>query len=509
MKINQLKAGVILSYGTQGVHILTALIYTPVMLRLLGQSEYGLYQLVYSVVHYLGLLSMGFGSGYMRFFARYKAEENKAEIAKLNGIFLLIFSAVSFLCVVLGGVMVWKADAIFGTGLTAAELGKARVLMTIMVINMVVTFMNSVFSGYVTAHEKFFFQRVLTFLQAVCSPFITLPLLLLGFGSVAMVSVTLFLCVFVLLMNIYFCFKKLSMQFSFSNLKLSILREMWAFTFFIFLNMIVDQINWSVDRFLLGRMLGTAAVAVYGVAGQLNTLYLSLSTAVSGVFIPKVNFNVAKEKDMKNVTALFNRVGRIQFIIAGLIASGYVLYGRDFIRIWAGEGYGEAYVVGLFLLLPVTVPVIQNLGIEIQRAQNKHRTRSVVYLLIAVSNIFLSIPLIKIWGAVGAAAGTMLSLLFGNGLFMNWYYHKRIGLDILSFWKEIGKLILPICLSVICALLLKQILPTKSIGGLATAICIYLILYLGFMWIWGLNASEKDLFRKPLKKLGGKLCRKS
>ena len=59
MKINQRKAGVILSYAGEIVKILVNLIYTPIMLRLLGQSEYGLYQLVYSVVSYLSLLSLG------------------------------------------------------------------------------------------------------------------------------------------------------------------------------------------------------------------------------------------------------------------------------------------------------------------------------------------------------------------------------------------------------------------------------------------------------------------
>ncbi len=509
MKVNQLKAGAFLSYATQGVHVLSGLIYTPVMLRLLGQSEYGLYQLVYSVVHYLSLLSLGFGSGYIRFFARCKVKEDRAGIARLNGIFFLIFAVISCLCIVLGALMTWKADLIFGQGLTSAELEKARVLMALMVVNLAITFINSVFAGFVTAHERFFFQRFLEFLRALFSPFITVSLLFLGYDSISMVSVSVLLAAVVLCVNIYFCFRKLHMQISFRNLEFALLKEMWAFTFFIFLNMIVDQINWSVDKFLLGRMIGTAAVAVYGVAGQLNTLYLNFSTGISGVFIPKVNFSVAEKRDMKSVSNLFNKVGRLQFLIAGLIVSGYVLFGEAFIRLWAGESYGEAYRIGLYLILPVTIPIIQNLGIEIQRAQNKHKVRSVAYLCIAVTNIFISIPLIKWWGATGAAVGTMLSLFLGNGLFMNWYYHKKIGLDIIAFWKEIGKLMPAIILSVGGGLLLKRFIPIDQIGGLMGVIIVYCGLYAGFMWLLGLNDIEKDLVRKPLKGLGGKICRKS
>ena len=98
--INQRKAGVILSYAGELVKILVSLIYTPIMLRLLGQSEYGLYQLVYSVVSYLSLLSLGFGSSYLRFYSRYKAQKDEDGVARLNGMFMLIFCSISVICVV-------------------------------------------------------------------------------------------------------------------------------------------------------------------------------------------------------------------------------------------------------------------------------------------------------------------------------------------------------------------------------------------------------------------------
>ena len=50
MKTNQLKIGVMLSYVSIIAQNIISIVYTPVMLRLLGQSEYGLYQLVYLVV---------------------------------------------------------------------------------------------------------------------------------------------------------------------------------------------------------------------------------------------------------------------------------------------------------------------------------------------------------------------------------------------------------------------------------------------------------------------------
>ena len=59
-KSKQLKLGVALSYLSTGINIVVQLVYTPLMLRLLGQSEYGLYTLVASIVSYLSLFSLSF-----------------------------------------------------------------------------------------------------------------------------------------------------------------------------------------------------------------------------------------------------------------------------------------------------------------------------------------------------------------------------------------------------------------------------------------------------------------
>jgi len=447
------------------------------------------------------LLSLGFGSGYIRFYSRYKAENDEKGIAKINGMFMIIFIAISMLCIFCGAVMVFNTDLIFGTGLTDAEKSKAQVLLAIMVVNLAITFLGSVFSSYVTAHEKFFFQRLLIFLKALFNPFLTLPLLIMGYGSVSMVVITTVLSVAVFLADVIYCFKKLRMKFDFRRFEFKLLKEMWAFTFFIFINMIVDKINWSVDKFLLGRMIGTTAVAVYGVAAQLNGMYTNMSMAVSGVFVPRVNMLVAKENDNEKLSQIFAKVGRIQFIIMALIVSGYIIFGREFIHIWAGNGYDSSYIIGIFLMVPAIIPLIQNVGIEIQRAKNMHKARSVVYLLVAIVNIFVSIPCIKAWGANGAAVGTALSFFVGNGLFMNWYYHNRIGINIIFFWTQILSLLPALVAPAAVGILLRYFLDLSSIYVLGACMIVYCAIYMVSMYLFGMNKSEKEMINSFLKKI--------
>ncbi len=501
MQVNQRKAGVVISYLGQIVHILTGFIYTPIMLRLLGKSEYGLYQLVYSVVSYLSLLSLGFGASYMRFYAREKANNDENGIAKLNGMFMIIFGTISVICILCGTVMVVNIREIFGTGLTESEYKTARGLMSLMVINLAMTFPNSVFNCIITSKERFLFQKVLSLAHYLASPFLTLPLLIMGYGSIGMVTVTTLLTLGGLVTNIFYCLKKLHARFCFNNLQFSLLKEMWIFTFFIFLNQIVDQINWSVDKFLLGRLAGTTAVAVYGIGGQINTLYLQFSSSISSVFIPTVNRIVAETGDDTELTLLFTKVGRVQFMIMVLILSGFTFFGQPFIRFWAGGGYEESYVVALLLIYPVTVPLIQNLGIEIQRAKNKHKARSVVYLFIAIANIFISIPLINLYGSTGAAMGTTISLIAGNIVFMNWYYKSRLGINIRYYWRSIFRFIPALLFPCIIGVLSMLFVDYTNIIKLVFGIIIYVAVYCISMFLLGMNTEEKKMVLAPIKKI--------
>lgn len=501
IELSQRKSGVVLSYLSQAIHILSGLLYTPIMLRLLGQSEYGLYQLVYSVVSYLSLLSFGFTASYMRFYSRAKAKNDQDEVGRLNGMFMVIFLVIAVICVLCGAVMIGNIEVIFADGLTADEYPIARTLMVLMVFNLALTFPNSVFDAFTSAHERFFFQKMLTVLQNLLNPFLALPLLLLGYGSVGMVCVTTFLTTTKLAVNIWFSLKKLHVHFIFTGFKFGLLKEMWVFTFFIFLNQIIDQVNWSVGKFLLGRFVGTTAVAIFGLGSQINSMYLQLSTSISNVFVPKVNSIVANSDNNSELTKLFTKIGRVQFIILALIFTGFIFFGQPFMYFWGGEGYSESYYITLWLILPVTVPLIQNLGIEIQRAKNKHKTRSIVYFCIAITNVIISIPLIRIFGTTGAAMGTSISLICGNILFMNWYYHTHIGLDMVYFWKSIVQFVPSLVAPCIVGVLIMMLIPIHSLLSLGLWTILYTTVYCISVYSLGMNNEEKQMVMGPVRKI--------
>lgn len=505
-RVNQIKAGVILSYVSMFLGYFIAILYSPIMLRLLGQKEYGLYNLVSSVVGYLGLFNFGFSSAYFRYFSKYRINNDYLSIEKLNGMFLLIFTFISLIALICGTILVKFTRNIFNSSLSIEEIGKAEILLSILVVHMAFSLLTTVFSTYITAQEEYVYQKIAQLVRLIFSPMVILPLLFLGYKSVGMVISTTIIGVLSEISNIAFCFSKLKMRFRFKGLDLRVFADLSVFSSFIFINMLVDQINWNVDKFIIGRFRGTIQVAIYGVATMLNGYYMSFSSAISHVFVPRVNRLIALN-DNESVNRLFIMVGRIQFMVLSLLCSGFIFFGSSFIKLWAGEEYSSAYQILVVLMIPVTVPLIQNIGIEIQRAKNQHRFRSLIYLFISIFNILISIPLTQAYGGFGAAIGTAIAVFIGNGLIMNWYYYHRTKIDIPSFWKQISLLLPSLIIPILLGLYVLLYVRVESLMSFALFVVIYTFVFFASLFLFGMNRYEKDLLLSPSIKVTKMLFR--
>lgn len=501
----QIKIGAIFSYVQMGLNIVVGLIYTPLMIRLLGQSEYGLYNTVSSTISMLSILNLGFGSGYIRYYAKYKARNDTESIFKLNGLFLSIFVIIGTIAFLCGMLLTFNLSILFDQGLSQTEYATAKVLMCLLAINLALSFPMSVFSNIISANERFIFLKLLGVLKTVASPLLTIPLLLLGYGSIAVVAVTVIIALLVDTINIFYVFRVLHNKFLFRDFEAGIFKSLFAYTAFIALNIIIDQINWNVDRVILGRYRGTATVAIYSVGATLQTYYQMFSTSISGIFTPRIHHiinSVPSSIERSHIlTALFVKIGRIQYLILGLVCTEMIFFGPEFIYFWAGPGYEESYSVALLLIIPVTVPLIQNLGIEIQRAQNRHQFRSLVYASMALINLILSIFLAQKYGASGAAFGTTISLVLANGIVMNIYYHKKCEINIVMFWKNIARISAGLIIPIIYGCAIRNFFDFYTVSHLAFGIFSYAVSYALSMWFIGMNHEEKGTVKAVIYKL--------
>ncbi len=504
--INQLKAGSILSYLQMFCRLIIGLFYTPLMLRLLGQNEYGLYNTVSSTIGMLSILTLGFNSSYIRYYSKYQKENNQDAIHRLNGLYLLIFSGLGLIVMACGLFLTTNLTYVFDEGLTASEYEIARVLMILMTVNLALSFPASVFTSIISAQQKFIVLKLLGIIKTVLVPLLCVPVLLMGYRSIAIVVMSVVLTLVTDLLYVYYVFAVLKQKFVFRGFESGLFKSLFGFTLFITINMIVEQINNNMDKFLLARYQGTATVAIYSLGSTLYLYYMMFSQAISGVFAPRVHRLVLDTagdvpRQRQELTALFTKVGRIQFLILALLASGIIFFGKPFIHVWAGDGYEESYYVALLLILPSTIALMQNIGIDIQQAQNRHQFRSIAYLLMAMVNLGLTLLLCQRYGAVGAAVGTALSLLLANGLMMNIYYHKRCNIHMPTFWKNILRLSLGLIPPMIVGILLHLFVAITSVWMLLVCIIGYSAVYVISMWLFGMNRFEKELITKPLKRM--------
>lgn len=506
-KMKQRKFGVVLGYANFVVKMVTQLVYVPIMLKMLGQSEYGVYQLVASIIAYLSLLNFGFGGSYLRFYAQCKDDPQKE--AKLNGTFLSIFSFFAVLVLIIGIIISINAQGILGNKLTSDEIALSKILLFILAINMALTFPISVFSSIVSSREAFIFQKLVELLKNLANPFLMILVLLMGEGSVGIVCMTTILTIIAGIVNMWYVKEKIKAKFSFKGFDVRLIKEIAAFSFFIFLNSIIDQINWNVDKYLLGRIVGSIAIAVYSVGAQINTIYVQVSDMTASVMATKVNLIVADEiNPLPKLNEMFRRVGRIQAYIILAIVVGFLMIGKDFIILWAGTDYQEAYYITLLLIVPAAIPLMQSLGVDIQRALNKHQIRSVVYAGLSVANILISIPLIYKFGASGAALGTFIALLIGNGLVMNIIYARYIGLDVIAFWKNILPIMLATLIPIALGYVMNHLFVNVTWNNLLIKGLIFVFAYLIAEYFIAMNPEERaiitHLFHSKMKKEHGK-----
>ena len=497
----QRKLGIILSYVNMAFQIIISLFFTPIMLNLLGQNEYGLYSLSSSTIAYLNLIALGLSGAYTRYYIRYRVVGDDIGIRKLNGMYLLFYLGAAIVALSIGGILISNLGFIF-VSLTSAEIAITKILMALLVFNLAISFPCSLFSSFIGANEHFIVQRAINIAKTILSPLIVIPVLLSGYGSIGYTIVVVTVNILMEIVNIVYAMFHLKMKFCFHGLKVSLLKEVFIFSFFILLNQIIDQVNSNMGNFLLGIFQGSASVAVYGVARTITNYFFSFSTAISSVYAPSVNQLVARKANGSELTDLMVNVGRTQFFVMALILSGLVFFGKPFIALWAGPSYSDAYYIILILCVPVIVPLIQNVGIEIQRAMNKHQVRSIAYLIMALINIAISIPMIISYGAIGAAIGTCISYIVCNIVFMNVYYQKGLRLDMFHFWREISKifpaLIPPIlfgCLIIYAGFNLYK-WPIFIIFVLS-----YIFVYFVSLWFLGLSKIEKMKFIRVLKRL--------
>lgn len=497
--MNQRKIGVIINYLTLAFNILIGLVYTPFMISKLGDGQYGIFSLANSLISFVTLLDLGFGQTLVRYISKARVTGDIEEEHRLNGFFLKMYMVIAVIAWVIGVGIVILYPQLAAKTFVEEEIRLFRIVFLILLVNVAISFPMSVFSATLNAYEEFFLLKLANFIMTVFKYLVMFLLLLVGYKLVAITVVVLISSLITQCFYMVYSVRKIGIKFEFFRMKTNLNREILHFSFFIFLNLIIDFLYSNTDKLILGAVAGPVSVSIYSIGIYVSQYFTELSTAMSGVFLPKI-MDLYQKGERDEISNLFNQVGRLQMILLFLVLGGYVCLGREFIYLWVGSTYKDSYVIGIVIMLPSIIPLTQNIGITIIRAMNIHKYRSYMYIVIAIVNLAISIPLAISYGGIGSAIGTSIATFLGQIFFMNWFYARRVQINIKKYWNNFLKFLLLTVFVLVIVSGVKLLIPVHSWSSMVLMIYLFSVIYAVIYWLMVANKYEKELVLSTLRK---------
>lgn len=496
------KTGVVLSYVMMIFEVLSTLLLTPFILRTLGQAEYGVYKLSAAVNAYLLLLDLGVGNAVTRYAAKFKVEGNIEQSRKFLGIATIYYAVIAVLAVIVGAVLVTVFPNVFAKGLSEYETVLGQKLLGITMLNSAVTLGTAAYNNVIVAYEKFAISKGASIIQIIIRISLTYSALKLGMGSIGIVSVNLITTVLCRGFFIIYVLFRLKIIPKFRGIEIGFVKEIVLYSSFILLQMAATQLNSTVDQILIGALVTSSSVilAVYGIGTQIVQYYQSIGSAFTGVLMPGIVKMVEEKATPQKLTNEMIRIGRIIFMVLAFIWGGFLVLGQNFITLWAGQENHQSYIVAIILMTAYLFILTESIGTQILWAMNRHREQSILKIVIVLLNIILTVFLIRINPLIGAAIGTFISLLLGDIAVMNIIFVKRIGINLLYYYRGIFKGIVPCILISIIVGFISNKLITGRWAALLINMAVMCAAYAAAMLLFGMNEYEKNMIFSILKK---------
>ena len=499
--MNEKKLGVIFSYVSLLASSVLSIILTPFMLRTMGDVEYGLYHTISSFIGVLTVLDFGAGISTTKYIAEFNLKKDRQGGNNYLGMALIVNGIISAIICLIGTGFVLSIKTVYGKTFTAEELSEASILAILYIANIIVTIFVNMFHGVVSGYKKFVFANSTHMLKIFFRFGLIFVLLSMGFSAIAISIADISSNLLVLLLTALYSVIKLKAYPKLVKWDKALFYASLFFSSALFIQAIVNQINNSIDRVLLGSMLGGTAVTIYSVAMNIYLIFGSLSGAIRKIMLPDAVKMIHEGADGKQITDFVIRGGRYQFIVLIYILCGFALVGKEFIRIWVGNSYETSYYIALILMVPTLFQLSQNITETILDAMGKRMMRSIILAIGAVSNAIITIIFIRFFGVIGAPIGTAISCVGAALIGLNIYHKKVISL-------QVKRMFVSICdRTLICAVLSMLISYTISFLMLSDVVSllakgfVFSALYFTSLMLWGFNQNEKAFVNRILHKL--------
>lgn len=499
--MNKKTVGIVLSYLLIVIDIVVGILFVPFLLKTLGDNEYGIYKLMMSTASYLSVLDFGIGGTITRYVVKFRTQQKKKEEENFLAMGFMIYGVLSLLVILLAVGVAAAIPRMYQVSIPPEQYRYAQTVFFVICLHTAVSLFNHAYNGLLLAYEKYTYQKLTNIVKIALRISLLIALLLNFKLGIVIALVDLGLSLAILIVNAIYARFRLKCRIKLHKWDGALAKEAGVFTLAILLQSIINQFNSNVDNVVLGIYVSTAVISMYSLVLQLFNMYSSLSTAVSSIYLPTLSRAVFSGESDDEITERIIKPSRIQLVILLLALSGFILFGRDFISVWVGDGYMEVYMLSCIILTTATIELSQNTITAILKAKNKLHGKTLILAASTVVNAILTFILVPKIGALGATIGTAFSLVFGYGVALNLYYHFKININMKTYYKKTYWGILPA--AIIACLIGIPISLYLNVGGwlgFALKALIYVVIYTAVIYFIGLNKEEKGMVKRIFKK---------
>lgn len=175
----------------------------------------------------------------------------------------------------------------------------------------------------------------------------------------------------------------------------------------LFVPVIAVSVYTTLDKIMLGVMSSEEQVAFFSYSERISRLPLSVLQALGVVMMPRMSYLLMEGQREKALGLLKNSIW-IMLAASMALAFGISAVAPEFVPVFLGEGYGPC--VGIMTFLVVIIPVISVtnvIGKQYLLPLSRDREYTLSLIVGAAFNVAVNVILIPRMGAAGAAIGTI------------------------------------------------------------------------------------------------------
>ena len=486
----QIKGGALLSYIGIIVYILIGLLYTPWMIKVIGKDDYGLYTLAYSIISFF-VFDFGISAAIQRFVAKYLAE---GENEKVNDCISLVYKLYIFIDIVVLVLLsfVYFLIPFIYKELTPDQIQRFEVVYLLAAVFSIISFPFIPLNGILSAHEKFVQLKICDLLSKVLTVIINVVCLYNGGGLYELVLTNVLVGLFIIVLKLRITYKHTNIRINFFYFNQSELKELLSFSGWTTAVALSQRCIFNIAPSILGMFVSASLIGVFGIAVSLEAYTFTLAFALNGLFLPKISRLLNEKED---ILPLMIRVGRIQILILGLVLVGFIAIGEDFIHVWLGNDYSEAYICTLLLIIPTFLLLPADIADQTLIASGLVKYRAYVYIFMATVNIILSYVMTSVYGLIGLALSIFIAYLLKTVAlyFLYWVkLHVNVRKFIYETYVKMGPgLVLPIFLDYF---IFSNNHSSGWIGLFLKAVIVFLCYFISMYFI-AMNKSERKMIK--------------